>query len=509
MPTAPEPHPHPKADEPVLAAIDVGTNAIRLEIARPLPDGSLETLHQERDAVRPGEGVFSTGGIPQDVADRLLSTLRRYGALCRRFGATTRAVATSALRESNNREAIIRRARNEAGLELEIVSGKEEARLICLGVLHGKPPNARSLVVDIGGGSTEVAFAVGERPSDLWSVAIGAVRLTEIFEAGAKVSAKKLELMRRFADEAFREAIPAWDRRMPRSALGSSGTINAVVGFAASEGTPHTTSKQITRAVERLADMSIGERRRVFDSKRAEIVVAGAVVLETAMRHLHLQTISAVDRSLRDGLLVDLVRRVHATPTDSSLAEAALALGRRFDFDEPHARQVARLSLTLFDRLGPFYGLPASARQTLEVAALLHDIGHAVSYQRHHKHTHYLIQNADLPGITDREREIVALVARFHRRSPPERTHPILASLSPSELQTVRKLSTILRMADSLDRSHQQPIRDIRVILHRGAAQVRLLTKGPTDLELWDWERETALFRKILGRRMQIVAGRW
>src|SRR5215471_19840786 len=167
----------------VLAAIDVGTNSVKLELARPLPNGSFETLHDERDPVRPGEGVFKTGCIPRDVAERLLSTLRRYGALCRRFHARVRAVATSAVREAQNRDEIIRRARAEAGLDLEVVSGKEEARLICLGVLHGKPKTARSLCIDIGGGSTEVATAVGEEPTELFSVAIGAVRLSEIFQA--------------------------------------------------------------------------------------------------------------------------------------------------------------------------------------------------------------------------------------------------------------------------------------------------------------------------------------
>src|SRR5215468_9054721 len=194
--------------EIVLAAIDVGTNSVKLELARPLPNGSFETLHEERDPVRPGEGVFKTGWIPRDVADRLLSTLRRYGALCRRFHARVRAVATSAVREAKNREEIIARARAEAGLNLEVVSGREEARLICLGVLHGKPPAARSLCVDIGGGSTEVASAVGERPTNLWSIALGAVRLTALFDSRGRVSGKQLSLMREYAQEAVSEAVP-------------------------------------------------------------------------------------------------------------------------------------------------------------------------------------------------------------------------------------------------------------------------------------------------------------
>ncbi len=195
--------------EPVLAAIDVGTNAVRLELARRLANGSLESLHSERDPVRPGEGVFRTGAIPREVADRLLSTLRRYGALCRRYHADVRAVATSALREAKNRDEIVRRARDEAGLRLEVISGMEEARLTTLGVLRGKPPSARSLCVDIGGGSTEVAAATGENPTAMWSVALGAVRLTELFGTSRGVTGKQLKLIRGFASEALTESLPA------------------------------------------------------------------------------------------------------------------------------------------------------------------------------------------------------------------------------------------------------------------------------------------------------------
>ena len=224
--------------------------------------------------------------------------------------------------------------------------------------------------------------------------------------------------------------------------------------------------------------------------------------------HLKLQSISAVDKGLRDGLLLDLQRRVNLTPQDSSLADAALAMGRRFGFDEPHAQQSRRLSLTLFDALAPLHHLPASSRTVLEVAALLHDIGHAINPQKHHKHSAYLIQNADLPGITERERDVMAMVARFHRRTVPDRSHEALATMTISEVQTIRKLSTILRIADSLDRSHMQPVRDVRVMLKPGAVLVRLAAKGPLDLELWDVEKETPVFRRIFGRRIEFVVGR-
>lgn len=490
----------------VLAAIDVGTNAVRMELARPLPDGSLETLHQERDPVRPGEGVFATGSIPREVADRLMSTLRRYGALCRRDGARLRAVATSAVREARNGADIVRRARTEAGIELEVVSGREEARLICLGVLHGKPPHVRSLVVDIGGGSTEVALANGENPVDLWSVAVGAVRLTEMFGISAKVPAGRLALVRSYSAEAFREGLPK-PFRHPSVALGSSGTINAVVGFAASNRRS-ATAKEISKAVEELARMGIEERRRHFDPKRAEIVVGGAVILEAAVSHMGLSSVTSVDTGLRNGLLLDLLRRGTSQPEDRSGVEAALALGRRFDFDERHAIQVGAMAVTLFEDLANLHGLPLAARRALEAAALLHDVGNAVSFHKHHKHTFYLVANADMPGFSNREREIVATVARYHRRSTPDRNRADLAQLSAAELTTVRKLAALLRVANALDASHQQPVRELRAEQRDGVVTLRLRLRGPADLELWDADREGQFFREVFRKRLEFAVRR-
>jgi exopolyphosphatase / guanosine-5'-triphosphate,3'-diphosphate pyrophosphatase len=495
-----------RSERQVLAAIDVGTNAVRLELARPLADGSLETLHQERDPIRPGEGVFATGSIPRPVADRLLSTLRRYAALCRRDAATVRAVATSAVREARNGAEIVRRARDEAGIDLEVVSGREEARLICLGVLHGKAPHARSLVIDIGGGSTEVASAVGEHPRELWSVALGAVRLTETFALAGKVGRKRLELVRSYAAEAFREALPA-SFPHPATALGSSGTVNAVVAFAARGR--QATRKEIARATEALATMGIDERRRHFDPRRAEVVVAGAAILEAAMRHLRLESVTSVDTGLRNGVLLDLLGRGAAGGVeDRSAAEAALALARRFGADERHGVQVGALAMTLFEDLAALHGLPHSARRVLEAAAVLHDIGNAVAFHRHHKHTYYLVANADVPGFSDRERLLVATVARYHRRSTPHRRRPDLAHLSAAELTQVRKLAALLRVANALDSSHQQPVRSMRIEQRRGAVTLRLRLRGAADLELWDVQREARLFREVFRRRLDVVTRR-
>jgi exopolyphosphatase/guanosine-5'-triphosphate,3'-diphosphate pyrophosphatase len=499
MPRAPE--------EPVIAAIDVGTNAVRLEIARVRRDGTLDVLHQERDAVRPGEGLFLSGAMPKPTIERLLAAMRRYGALCRRYKARIRAVATSAVREARNRDDIIRRVQAEAGFRLEVISGQEEARLICLGVLQGSVAARKSLVVDIGGGSTEIALAAGERPLHLWSVEVGAVRLTELFASAGRVGPPKLRLIRTLVREAFADSIPRSAAGRITSAQGSSGTIEAVVSFAADRGASRATARQVAEAVETLAEMTPAERRRHFDSRRAEIIVAGAVIVETVLRHLRLRSISAVDRGLRDGVLLDLLRRNAGEP-EGPLAESALGFAQRFRTAHEHAGHVSELALSLFDQMGTVHRLPRSARRLLEASALLHDVGHAVSPQRHHKHSQYIIRNGDIAGVTDKERELVALITRFHRRSPPDPHHVELEPLPTGERQMVRKLSTLLRVADSLDRGHHQNVRAVAVRVSRRSVRLTLRRRAPVDLEIWDTEHEAVLFRRVFGRRLELLSRR-
>jgi exopolyphosphatase/guanosine-5'-triphosphate,3'-diphosphate pyrophosphatase len=364
------------------------------------------------------------------------------------------------------------------------------------------------LVLDIGGGSTEVATAVGERPVNLWSVALGAVRLAQLFGVNGRISEKNLAVMRGYAEEAVAEALPRFILGAPRRALGSSGNIRAVVSFAAAEGTAHATVRQLSRAVEELVRMGQEGRRRVFDPNRADIVVPGAVILEALARHLKLESVTAVDRGLRDGLLVDLMRRRSPAASDRWLVDAALEFGRRCQFDEAHASQVARNSLKLFDQLARVHKLPSSYRHRLEVAALLHDVGNLVSYPRHHRHTYYLIQNADIPGMADRERELVAHIARYHRRNLPDLNHEAFKDLTRTEAVSVRKLAALLRVGDALDRSHHQVVRSINATVRGSTVVVTLDARAPVDLELWDVESELKTFREVFGKKPQVVLKR-
>ncbi len=483
----------------VFAAIDVGTNASRVVVVRMIADGAWETLHTDRSPVRPGEGVFKTGRIPPHVADRLVTALTSYAMMARKQNAVVRAVATSALREASNRDEVIARVREEAGIELEVISGQEEARLICLGVLHGKPVSEQSVLIDIGGGSTEVAIANGEEAVTLLSVPLGSVRLTELFGGAQSASNDDLDLMRRYACQVVESSILEWPTTTPKVAIGSSGTIRNLVAFGAPTGANTLTLRQLTRATKELVDMGPAGRAARFDASRAEIIVAGSVILEAVMQRIRLDAVTACDGGLREGLIVDLARRamhVH----DHTGAGFAVGYGRRLGFDEKHHRQVARIACMLFDGLNAVHGESEETRDLLEISALLHDIGYVVNRYRHHKHSQYLIENADIPGVSGAEKRIVALIARFHRRSTPRKGHPALEGLSLAQTRTVRQMSMLLRIADALDRSHQGYVQEVKARVVGEAVTLRLQSKSPLDLELWDAEREAPFFRETFGK---------
>jgi len=291
-------------DRATYAAIDVGTNAARIKIQRLRFDGTRETLVTRRSPVRPGEGLYATGLISDEAAERLVATIDEYAALCRRHDAAVRAVATSALRDARNREQIVTRVRRETGIALEIISGREEARLTCLGALEGRPAHVRGLCVDIGGGSTEIALARGESATGLWSLQLGSVRLTEMH-------GRSLAEMRAAARAAIGTVDVPSDGGVPGHALACSGIGRTVVTFAARGGAGIATVDELSSAVELLAAMPAAERRDRFEPRRADVVVAGAVILESVARHLGVIAVAAEKRGLRDGVLVELVRTHH------------------------------------------------------------------------------------------------------------------------------------------------------------------------------------------------------
>jgi exopolyphosphatase / guanosine-5'-triphosphate,3'-diphosphate pyrophosphatase len=499
-----------RAQSTPLAVADLGSNAVRLQIAAAQPDGTFTVLSEDRAPVRLGAQVFRTGRLSSESIAACATAMQRFGKLAQRAGARrVRAVATSAVREASNREQLLRSVNAASGFTVEVISGAEEGRLICLGVLQGTPASDRALLLDIGGGSTEVIAARGEEPESAWSLQLGSVRLTEFFVRNDPLTRREAKLLDEAVDDALDEIDPSLVGKH-RKLLGSAGTTGAVAELArrlsgAPGGSGAVTHAQVRTVLEYLRDTTAKQRRKLgVDDSRIDVIYAGTAILEGVMRKLRVDEMEVTTRGLRDGLMADLVRREVRPPasglhSENAVLEGLRAFGRRCGYREPHAEQVAQLSLSLFDQTQRLHRLGAEERALLHAAAMLHDVGSFVSYNRHHKHSYYLLYHADLPGFTDRERELIATVARYHRRSVPKDRHDVFQLLTPAERLVVRHLAAILRVADGLDRGHRRHVRRIEVSRIRSGLRIDVWAEEGSELEVWSAQQKSDLLAELCG----------
>jgi len=508
--------------------IDIGTNSVRLMVVRLEPDRSWSTITLQKEPVRLGEGEFGAESALQPAAmDRATLVCRSFAELARSHGAATViAVATSATREAGNQAAFVRRLREEAGIDVHVVSGQEEARLIFLGVLSRVHlGERRALVIDIGGGSTEVALGDHAGAEYLDSLRLGAIRLTSEFpEASADppVSAKVYEAMRRRVQvEAARIRRQLAGERID-VVFGTSGTIRnlaSVVVRALRGGAPQrvdTLSRaEVRKVAKMLRSLSLEERRVVpgLNPLRADIVIAGAAILDALMEGLDLAEIQAVaECGLREGLVVDhLARGAHeASPNAPTVRERSiLQLARACAFDETHARHVAGLALELFDsaRAVGLHRYGDEERELFWYAALVHDVGTFLSYSDHHLHSYYLIRHADLLGFNENEIATMAATALFHRKAKPGTRHPAFAELDRPMRKEVRLLSALLRLAEYLDRGHSGAVAHASLRADGpGALVLEVRPAKDWHLEQWRLENRREAVEKGLGRTLTVKA---
>ncbi len=516
-----------------LAAVDVGTNSLHLVVARTTDGGRFEVVTREKDMVRLGSGAAHMKELDPAAVDRAVAALDRYRRLADSHGAELRAVATSAVREARgrDRDAFLARAREEAGVEIEVVSGVEEARLIHLGVLQAlEVYDRRLLLCDIGGGSTELL--VGERSEVLASVSLklGAVRLTNRFFSGDEVRPSDVRDCRRH----IREVLSSFERPVAKLgfevAIGSSGTIEQVLRIAraraGAEPLRTLNGAALDKAqVAEVAAAAIGARKAGnteglpdLDTKRADIILAGVLVLEGVFERFGIETMVISEYALREGVLLDTMARHRggAIPKLRDVARRSVTdLMAGCDEDPVHSEHVAALALAIFDGLGSKHGLGDDARALLEAGALLANVGLVISHAQHHKHSYYLIRNSDrLVGFTDGEIELVALIARYHRRSAPKPSHPEWMALEPDEQRLVSVAAGILRIAIGLDRGHRGLVRAVKVD-HKGSKirVVGTLAPGATvdeaALEAFAAEERVVLLADELAAAVSIelVAG--
>lgn len=493
-----------------LAAIDIGTNSIRLIVAEPLRGGSYRIVDEEKFPARLGKSLSRSGRLDREAADRALLALRHMKEIAAGFQVVQlRTIATCAVREAENGGEFCRRAREEVGLEVEVISAEREARLAFNSVqrsfdLTDKP----TAVVDIGGGSTEIVLAHGNMIEAIYSTQLGAVRLSETFGRA------------NLAGDGFRKLVKTIDRHLrqrarrpiftPHLMYGSGGTFTALAAMvmaAKGDAAGNVRGYQVSRAevkhlVDRVRSLPLKLRGAVpgLSPDRADIIVAGLAIVDRVMRHLGVNTLQVHNRGVRDGLLLAMIDELphsgQATPSDRDAAIDRLAA--RCGVDLVHARHVAHLAALLFRQLREPFQLDPQDEALLTAAARLRDVGYLIDYDRHHKHSYHLILNSRLPGFSASQLELVAHVARYHRGSPPKQKHPPFAQLREGERARVCRLAGILRIAGALDRSHAQRVWGVEAFraVDGDGLEIRALAPEPPQVDLWSAQRSAELFER-------------
>ncbi|MGJ3245588.1 MAG: HD domain-containing protein [Elainellaceae cyanobacterium] len=522
----------PLNQDRILAAIDVGTNSIHLVVVKIQPDlPSFTIIAREKNTVRLGDRDKQTGRLTANAMERAMGALKRCREMARGMNAEDIvAVATSAVREAPNGRDFLHEVEVKLGLSIDLISGEEEARRIYLGVLSGMEfhhqPHA---IIDIGGGSTELILGDGDDPRSLSSTKVGAVRLTSEFVTTDPISNIEFQYLQAFVRGTLERPIEELQSQLspqetPRL-VGTSGTIEALAAIHACDKygeTPSTLNgyefslQDLQEIVNRLRKLDFEERLNVpgMSSRRAEIILAGAVILQEAMTLLNLDSITICERSLREGVVVDWML-THGLIEDrlryqSSIRQrSVLKLAHKYHINLAHGERVADFALSLFDQTqGNLHDWGTEERGLLWAAAILHNCGHFVSHASHHKHSYYLIRNGELLGYTEVEIETIANLARYHRKSAPKKKHENYRNLgSKSHRHIVDQLSALLRLAVALDRRQIGAIQSIRCDYRESDRELYLYLHGikPNDdcsLELWSLDYKKECFESEFGVKL-------
>lgn len=509
-----------------LAALDVGTNSFHLVVARTGNGTGFEVIAAQKDVVRLGHGGGDMKELSRDAIERGIAALGRMRRIADSYGAPLRAVATSAVREASNAAEFISRAQH-VGVEVEVISGVEEARLIHLGVLQAVPVyDKKVFLTDIGGGSTELL--VGQQGETLAarSMKLGAVRLSDRFFPGEGLHPSAVSSCRQH----IRSALAVFEHEVEEIgfdvAVASSGTAEAIArlvdaNLRPSSAPPRTfncyefTQDEVAAVVTLLARAPTVTARRTIpgmEASRADIIIAGALILEGVGAAFGVDRWTFSDYALREGVLLDTIARTSGgTGADHELRDVARRSVRRLvercDDNPEHSAHVAHLATQLFDATRKLHGLGDAQRDYLEAAALLANVGLVISHSKHHLHSYYVIRNSELVGFTDPEIELIAQVARYHRKSAPKPSHPTFAALTREHQRVVEVLAGLLRVAIGLDRSQEGRVAGVAVTRRSQRLTVHAVPAGPADvdLELYAANERSQLLRDALGRDVRVV----
>ena len=516
--------PHPESQTARrIAAIDVGSNSIRQIIADVRPDGTIDVVDEMKAHPRLGRGLEATRALAPESMDLAVEALQRMATLAKQQGAQRiEAVATSAVRDAENSELFLARVKQATGLKLRVLKGEDEARLSFLSALaHFDLGKGRSVILDIGGGSLELALAAEGVIDRLTSLPLGVIRLTERFLSEPKAhSPKQLRKLRKIVRKAIKPIISGRDWRGAR-VIGSGGTFTNLAGLHLtrqgifSAKSVHGTvipRVDVEHILDSLAEMSPEERRSIegLNPDRADIIVAGIAVVAEVLSRVEARELEVSRYGIREGLLLEAARITPVVADPGEGRERSVReLAERCHYEKKHSMAVQSLALKLFDSLSDRLELELSDRRILSDAALLHDIGYHINYDRHHKHSYHLILHGELLGITPEEQVLIANVAMYHRGGEPKKKHRNYGELDKPLRRRVKRLAALLRVADGLDRGHVGAVETVKVRwLDRAIriAPVPVRADAPMRLEMWGAHRKSALLARVADRPVEIVA---
>ncbi len=508
-----------------IAAIDIGTNSIHMIVVKVRPDLSFEVIDREKDMVRLGAGGLDGRSLTDSAVRASLQTLAKFKRLAESHKVDEIvAAATSATREAENGGDFIAEVHRQTGIAIRVISGTEEARLIHLAAGYGVDVGGTTaVVIDIGGGSVEITLGTASHLTLGKSFKVGVIRLTERFVQSDPLSDANERRLVKHLNREFGSYVDQMAARGFDRVIGTSGTILSLGALASAAAGSRVEdlrnlrvgAKAIHKLRKQLVDADLEERLQMpgMDPRRADLSVAGSILLDTILRRLGAEELTLCDLALREGLVLDYIhrnsariRKVERYP--DVRRRSIVELGERCGYWSEHAQQVARLALAIFDQTRGVHKLSNKEREWLEYGALLHDVGVHISYERHHRHSYYLIKNGDLRGFDPKEIEVIALIARYHRQATPKKSHEGYTDLGGQLRRTVRMLAAIVRLAEGLDRSHAQTIAGVDLYPRGDDYLARLRAAGDAELELWAAHRHVAPLEAILGRPIRFeVAG--
>ena len=498
--------------EPVhIAAIDAGSNAVRLSVARAYSALDIEPLQHERYPVRLGEGVFLRHRFSEEIFKRGVKAFRHFREIMDGFGVTQyRAVATSAAREARNRRAFLRHIKRQTGIQLEIISAIEESRLGREAVLAALGPESPPrCIADLGGGSLEITLLRDHTVEQSAQLPVGTVRLMTTLNLPGAIRPSQAEQVRRYVRALLESKFPQRPNLGGEVSVALGGNAETLMNVAPGPRVHGLPTLQISLLRERLPGLlqrDVRERMKAYAVRRdrADVMGIAAITLITLGRYLNVDCFAIPGVGVREGVLHEIARDAFSrkephryNAAARQLLVGARSFGRRLDYDQTHAEHVRELCVLLYDQLQPVHHLPAQSRVLLEAGALLHDIGHRVSHRGHHKHGEYLAMNGDIPGLDGRDRAVVAALVRYHnRKSDPAGHHAAYSSLSSADRRITRRLAAVLRVAEALDHSHRQRVTRVRVSFQRGAVGLQVQARGDATEDLRDAARSADLFEK-------------